>query len=209
MSSLVTPLVDVPAAAIPDSENSQHLAQTIVIRDVSYDVLSFAGDEGEMVVRLSNHRDPSAVYDVTRDEFGTVRCDCPDFLFRAEPAGDLCKHARAVAVAGLIPARRPAALPPTPDSKTTPIGIVSPRPAVEDFAYEAGRSVGLEADGPVEAPPSYSRSECEAFLLGFAQGQSERYGDDIDHLDALDEDLYIEHGEYGEARMAIPTTPGN
>jgi hypothetical protein len=48
-------------------------------------------------------------YHVVRDGFGLVRCDCPDYEFRRDGTGPLCKHGAALVAKGLVPAPSPVA----------------------------------------------------------------------------------------------------
>ena len=54
------------------------------------------------------HRiDTGNTYHVHRDNYGCVKCDCGDYLFRHDGTATTCKHGSALVAKGLIPAPSP------------------------------------------------------------------------------------------------------
>jgi hypothetical protein len=66
-------------------------------------------DPGECgTVAFSMHRtDTNHRYDIIRNFFGEVTCDCPDFEFRRAGTGKTCKHGQKLVELGMVPAPSP------------------------------------------------------------------------------------------------------
>lgn len=111
---------------------------------------------------------------------------------------------RAGRVAILADAPAPRAKPaPTPSAGAGK--AVSRRgPSAEDLAFEAGRSIALESEAPVEAPRRYTPAERDAFLAGLMEGAAIAHADELARLDALELQASYDHSEMAEARMALP-----
>ena len=58
-------------------------------------------------------------------------------------------------------------------------------PSAADMAFEAGRSIALECEGPAEPPPRYTPAERAAFLAGQAEGAAIAHEREAEHLDDL------------------------
>ena len=62
-----------------------------------------AGECGTVAYRM--HRiDTNHTYDVIRNHFGEVTCDCPDYECRRAGTGQMCKHGAKLVELGMIPA---------------------------------------------------------------------------------------------------------
>jgi hypothetical protein len=61
------------------------------------------GECGTVAFRM--HRiDTNNTYDVIRNHFGEVTCDCPDYEMRRAGTGQICKHGSRLVELGMIPA---------------------------------------------------------------------------------------------------------
>lgn len=69
----------------------------LAIDGTPYDLVAIA-------VRPRRGGGPDPTYHLRLDAEGRVRCTCPDFRYRRDDAGELCKHGRAAIAAGLLPA---------------------------------------------------------------------------------------------------------
>jgi hypothetical protein len=58
-------------------------------------------------------------------------------------------------------------------------------PSAADLAFEAGRSIALDCEGPVEPPARYTPAERSAFLAGLAEGAAIAHARELAHLDDL------------------------
>ena len=58
-------------------------------------------------------------------------------------------------------------------------------PSAADLAFEAGRSIALDCEGPVDPPARYTAAERDAFLAGVAEGAAIAHAREIEHLNDL------------------------
>jgi hypothetical protein len=69
-------------------------------------------EEGIAALRLSKMSGEGEVYDLVRRHDGRITCDCPHYTARIEGfSEDSCKHGRAAAELGLLPAPKPSLSP--------------------------------------------------------------------------------------------------
>lgn len=77
---------------------------SLQINDKTYTVRRLSPHPAVALIawRLTRKDGPdSEAYDVHEDGFG-LHCDCPDFNYRREPHGQLCKHCLALQAVGLV-----------------------------------------------------------------------------------------------------------
>jgi hypothetical protein len=71
-------------------------------------------------------------------------------------------------------------------------------PSAADLAFEAGRSIALDCEGPAEPPAQYTPAERSAFLAGLAEGAAIAHEREVGHLNDLamqaEADAVIESG---------------
>lgn len=73
------------------------------IGQVSYHAVSIpSGECGTVAYRMKKLARPAATYDLLLDEFGQLRCDCPNYVMEHDGQGTACKHGRALRAAGLV-----------------------------------------------------------------------------------------------------------
>lgn len=69
----------------------------------SYHAVSIPpGELGTVAYRMKKLARPAATYDLLLDEYGQLRCDCPNYVMEHENMGTVCKHGRALRAAGLV-----------------------------------------------------------------------------------------------------------
>lgn len=78
----------------------------VEINDYRYDVDKIdAGEFGTVAFRLTKRSGDHKTYDVIRNHFGIVACDCPDYVSRHDGNGyGMCKHGRMLVELGLMAA---------------------------------------------------------------------------------------------------------
>ena len=92
-----------PAPVIPPAP----VPVVIAIRGFTYEVREIPAGECGTVAYAMRKRETDNRYDVIRNHFGEVTCDCPDYEMRRVGTGSMCKHGRALVQAGYIPAPAP------------------------------------------------------------------------------------------------------
>jgi hypothetical protein len=76
----------------------------IPINGFTYEVREIpAGECGTVAYRMTK-RETNNAYDVIRNHFGEVTCDCPDYEFKRAGTGRMCKHGAKLVELGMIPA---------------------------------------------------------------------------------------------------------
>jgi hypothetical protein len=84
------------------------------------------GPDNTVAFRLTKQAGQGDVYDVARDRFGLVTCDCGDYLFRRKGVTAIpCKHGKMLIDAGLIAPPSPAPIADVYPDEPEPTEAVS------------------------------------------------------------------------------------